>query len=72
MTEQDQNPRPDDDAMGHIRRDADDAQGDDDAMGHIRRRSEIKVPITVRIPEVRKPRLIGAMAERSRSVARTV
>ena len=37
MTEQDQTPRPDDDAMGHIRRDADDAKGDDDAKGHIRR-----------------------------------
>ena len=37
MTEQDQTPRPDDDATGHIRRDDDDARGDDDAMGHIRR-----------------------------------
>jgi hypothetical protein len=40
MTEQDQTSRPDDDdAMGHARRDADDARGDDDddTMGHARR-----------------------------------
>jgi hypothetical protein len=37
MTEQDQTPRPDDDALGHARRDDDDARGDDDAMGHSRR-----------------------------------
>lgn len=40
MTEQDQTRRPDDDdATGHIRRDADDAKGDDDddTMGHIRK-----------------------------------
>jgi len=37
MTEQNQTPRPDDDSMGHIRRDADDAKGDDDTTGHIRR-----------------------------------
>jgi len=39
MTEQDQTPRPDDDTMGHQRRDADDARGDDDddTMGHQRR-----------------------------------
>ena len=38
MTEQDQTPRPDDDTMGHARRD-DDAKGDDDddTMGHARR-----------------------------------
>jgi len=36
MTEQDQTPRPDDDAMGHkFARDADDARGDDDdTTGH--------------------------------------
>jgi len=39
MTEQNQTPRPDDDSMGHIRRDADDAKGDDDdTTGHIRAR----------------------------------
>jgi hypothetical protein len=37
MSEQDQTPRPDDDTMGHYRRDDDDAKGDDDAMGHMRR-----------------------------------
>jgi hypothetical protein len=38
MTEQDQTPRPEDDATGHIRLDADDAMGDDDTMGHGRMR----------------------------------
>ena len=40
MTEQDQTPRPDDDAMGHMRARADDAardDDDDDTMGHVRK-----------------------------------
>jgi hypothetical protein len=38
MSEQDQTPRPDDDTMGHYRRDDDDAKGDDDdTTGHIRK-----------------------------------
>jgi hypothetical protein len=40
MSEQDQTPRQDDDAMGHIRRKDDDARSDDDAMGHIRRKDD--------------------------------
>ena len=34
-------------------------------------KASTRVPITVRIPAVRKPRLIGASAERSSSLART-
>ena len=40
MSEQDQTPRPDEDTMGHARRDADDASGDDDTAGHSRRDAE--------------------------------